>query len=84
MEKMDKKFLVLVGKKVIESIISVKVWVIFSYLIISAILLWYGKMGGGDFATSNGAIISIVFALREGFKVAKVKSMNGDAKDLMV
>jgi len=74
---MDKKFWSLVGKKVIETIISVKVIVIFSYMILSGILAWYGKMDGSDFATSNGAIISIVFALREGFKISKIKALNG-------
>ena len=54
---LNKQFWILVFKKIIESMISVKVIVIFSYLIISAYLLWHGKMSGSDFATSNGAII---------------------------
>jgi hypothetical protein len=78
---MDKKFWSLVGKKVIETIISVKVIVIFSYMILSGILVWYDKMTGTDFATSNGAIISIVFALREGFKISKIKSLNGNGSE---
>jgi len=72
-------------KKVVENFISVKACVIFTYLFISAILLWYGKMESTDFATSNGAIISVVFALREGFKVAKIKRTNSEeAKEKMM
>ena len=75
-----KDFWIEVLKKIVESAISVKVIVIFSYLIISTFLLWHGKMSGGDFATSNGAIISIVFALREGFKVAKIKRTESESE----
>ena len=78
---MNKDFWTLVGKKIIETIISVKVLVIFSYMLITAILVWYGKMSGGDFATSNAAIISIVFALREGFKISKLKKLNGSSSE---
>ena len=78
---LNKQFWILVFKKIIESMISVKVIVIFSYLIISAYLLWHGKMSGSDFATSNGAIISVVFALREGFKVSKIKALNGSGSE---
>jgi hypothetical protein len=64
--------------KLVENILSIKVAVIFSYMILSFILLWYNKLTSTDFATSNGAIISVVFALREGFKVAKIKRITNE------
>jgi len=66
-------------RKLFENLVSVKVWTIFLLLFISSVLCWKGKISSGDFVTANTTVISIVFGLREGFKVAKVKS-NPDEK----
>jgi len=71
---MNKLFWINVGKKVIETIISVKVWIIFSLLIISTYLLINGFLDGKTWAAINGGVISTIVGLREAFKVAKVKS----------
>jgi len=83
----DKEFWNLCFIKVIETLLSVKVWVIFSFLAISTYLCIHGFVESGHWATSNASIISVVFALREGFKTAKVKNntelekmKNGDPK----
>lgn len=60
--------------KIIETIISVKIQVIFTLLIVSTIMLWNDKLSGDVWGTVNAAVISTVFALREGFKVSKVNS----------
>ncbi len=80
---MDKKFWIKVVKKAVENLISVKVWIMFSYLIVSTILLVYGFIDGTMWVASNGGIISTVMAVREAFKVAKVKSED-DTKDMVI
>ena len=76
-------FWIRVSKKIIENLISVKVWIMFSYLAVSTILLVYGFIDGTMWVASNGGIISTVVACREAFKVAKVKSSD-DTKDMVV
>jgi len=80
---MDKKFWVKVGKKIVENLISVKVWVMFSYLSVSTILLAYGLLTAVVWGSTNAGIISTVCAMREAFKVAKVKS-DDDSNDMVV
>ncbi len=78
---MDKKFWADTGKKIIEIFISVKVLTIAALLITSTKLVMLNLMTGGEWAAVNGGVISTVYALREGFKIAKVKS-DDDSKDL--
>lgn len=68
--------------KLIENVLSVKVWVLLLTMGLSFILCWSGKMTGAEFAGLNGGVVSTVFALREGFKVSKIK--HTDDKDIMV
>jgi len=72
-----------VFEKLVENFCSVKVQVIFSLLIISTYALWEGKLSGDVWAGVNGGVISTVFAMREAFKVAKVKSPDEDTKNMM-
>jgi hypothetical protein len=67
-------------RKLFENFVSVKVWVIFLLLFVSAVLCYKGKVSSEGFVSVNGTVISIVFGLREGFKVAKVKNGNGEEK----
>ncbi len=80
---MDKKFWIKAGRKLVENLLSVKVWIMFSYLIVSTLLLVYGFIDGTIWAASNGGIISTVCAIREAMKVAKIKS-NDSTEDMMV
>ena len=80
---MDKTYWTRVGKKLIENLLSVKVWIMFSYLTVSTVLLVHGFIDGTMWVASNGGIISTVIACREAFKVAKVKS-DDDTTDLIV
>jgi len=73
-----------VGKKIIETIISVKVLTIAALMATSTKLVLLGFMTGGEWATVNGSIISIVFALREGFKITRVNANNGDSEKINV
>ena len=83
---MDKEFWSSAGVKLVENLLSVKVWTIFALLFISAFLVWYGKMSGDVFAAVNGGVISTVYALREGFKITKIKALkdSADIKDVKV
>lgn len=69
----DKTFWLLALEKLTENFLSVKVWTIFVYMYVTAYLCYTGHMTGTDFATSNGSIISVVYALRESFKTIKVR-----------
>jgi hypothetical protein len=81
----DKKesFWVIAGKKLVENMLSVKVWVIFSLLGVSTKLVLMSLMSADVWAAVNGGVISTVFAMREAFKVAKVKS-DDDSSNMMV
>lgn len=80
---MDKKFWIKVGRKLVENLLSVKVWVMFSYLAVSTTLLCYGLLTPLIWGSTNGGIISSVLAIREALKVAKIKS-DDDTSDMMV
>jgi hypothetical protein len=70
------------GVKFVENVLSVKVWIIFIYMMLSLFMVHKDKMTGEIFATSNGSVISIVLALREGFKTQKIKAIaNGSSED---
>jgi len=72
-------------QKLVENLISVKVWTIFLLLGVSAFLCYGGKISGGEFVTLNGSVIATVYALREAFKVAKIKKLNnGEVKNINV
>ena len=80
---MGKEFWSKAGVKLIETILSVKVWTIAAFLSVSTVALYNGKIDGTTWSAVNGGIISAVFAMREAFKVAKVKS-DKDSDKLMV
>lgn len=72
MEILNKKFWDGVLVKLIETSISVKVWTIFSVLLISTFLLINGYISDTIWGSVNSGIIATVFALRESFKIARV------------
>jgi hypothetical protein len=72
----DKTFWLLAIEKMTENLLSVKVWTIFAFMLVSAHLCFTGHLSGSDFATSNGSIISVVYALRESFKTIKLRQTN--------
>jgi hypothetical protein len=80
---MNKKFWEKAGVKLIENLLSVKVWIIASFLIVSTKLLLIGLIDGTVWASVNGGVISSVLAVREALKVAKVKS-DDDTTNMMV
>lgn len=71
---LDKDFKVNAIKKFISLMLSIKVWTIFILMGLTTLMVFYGKMTGGEFAAVNGGVISTVFGLREGFKIAVVNS----------
>jgi len=75
------KWWILVGKKVVETAISVKVLTITALMIVSTVLVWHGKVSGGEWAAVNGGVISTVYALREGFKIARLKKNGGQDRE---
>ena len=72
--KLDNNFKIDVKKKLIETLLSVKVWCILGVLISSSIFLAIDKLSGAQWATMNGSVISTIMAVREAFKVAKVRT----------
>ncbi len=76
-------------QKFIENLVSVKVWIVFGALLLSSFFLWQGLIADIDFkgiftvwASFNGGVITTVCALREVFKVSKIKSKD-DSSNLM-
>ncbi|KKM86041.1 hypothetical protein LCGC14_1283050 [marine sediment metagenome] len=80
---MDKQYWIRVGKKLVENLLSIKVWVIFIFLIVSTKLLMMGLLTAVVWGSVNGGVISSVLAVREAMKVAKIKS-DDDTEDMMV
>ncbi|MGD2072724.1 MAG: hypothetical protein PVG65_04470 [Candidatus Thorarchaeota archaeon] len=82
---MNKKpFCVRAWRKFIENCLSVKVWIIFGYMVLCYKLVLMGKMTGITFAETNAAVIGVVLAVREGIKIAKIKkSKNSEHKNIM-
>lgn len=76
------KYFSLVGKKVLETLLSVKVWTIAAVLVISTIMVYDGKVGGNAWASINGSVIATVFALREGFKIRRIKTKTEENKEI--
>lgn len=77
---MDREFWTRVGIKLIENVISVKVWIIAAFLIVSTKLLIMGFLTAVVWGSVNGGIIASVLAVREALKVAKVKSKDDTTK----
>ncbi|KKL04770.1 hypothetical protein LCGC14_2612740 [marine sediment metagenome] len=80
---MDKNFWKKAGVKFVENLLSVKVWIIAAFLIVSTKLLIMGLLTGVVWGSVNGGVISSVFAMREALKVAKVKS-DDNTTDMMI
>ena len=77
-----KEFAIKAFKKFTENLLSIKVWVIFVYVFSSLYLVVNGFMTGETFATSSGAVISVVLAIREGIKVRRISAAsNGATKE---
>jgi len=78
-------------QKLIENLLSVKVWILGGGMIISSIMVWH--IAGleevkaetlvslfSDWCAYNGGTVTAVIGLREAFKVAKIKNGNGKEK----
>ena len=84
---LSKNFITKSKEKFIENILSIKVWVIFIFLLVSSLFLYIGLLDGSVWAGANGGVISTVIALREAFKVAKVRTpkvVAGNDEGMMV
>lgn len=62
--------------RVFEMITSVKVLIIFITLWVSTDMLTHGFMNGETWASMNGGIIATVCAMREAFKVQKIRELS--------
>lgn len=70
--------------KIIDNLLSVKVWVIVGVLSLSAKMVYDGVMTGGEFVTLNCSLTVVAIGMREVFKVNKIRvmSLNGEAKNI--
>ncbi len=79
-------------QKLVENLLSVKVWILGGGMIISSIMVWH--IAGleevkaetlvslfSDWCAYNGGTVTAVLGLREAFKVAKIKNGNGKEKN---
>ena len=80
---MKENFWLTSAKKLVRNLLSLKVWIIFALLITSTKLLVMGLMTGAEWAAVNGGTITTICAMREAFKVAKVKS-DDNSEDIMI
>lgn len=69
-------FNTLAKQKLIENILSIKVWIIFAILGISTWLVLVGIITGTLWVTANSGTITAIVGLREAFKVTKIKTDN--------
>lgn len=71
--------------KVIENLVSVKVWGLACFTTISTIMVFTGYLYGSDWIQGNGTVYSIIYGMREVFKTAKIKRLSKNAaKNTMV
>jgi len=76
-----------VKKKLIETLLSVKVWCLLGILTTSSVFLAIDKLTGTQWATMNGSVISTIMAVREAFKVAKIRTPDtviGKERDIII
>ena len=66
--------------KIVETLTSVKVWVLFATFAFCACGLWWGLLVGDNVATILVGVITPVVVMREGFKISKIW---GTAKAIM-
>ena len=76
-------------QKLIENLLSVKVWILGGGIIISSLMVWHIASLPevkaetlvslfSDWCAYNGGTVTAVIGLREAFKVAKIKNGNGN------
>jgi hypothetical protein len=85
---MDREYIELLIRKILETLLSVKVWIIFGVLWLSTWLLTHVGVNGQSYingqvwGTVNASVISVVVALREGFKISRIRKQNeGEVED---
>jgi hypothetical protein len=77
-------------QKLVENVLSIKVWVLTGNALISAWLVWKFQtpetIGSlfNDWCAFNGGVVTAIIGMREAFKVSKVRNGNGNGKDVMV
>ena len=73
-----------VAMKIIDNLLSVKVWIIIGIFALTTKLLIGDHINGGEFVTINVSLTGIAVAMREVFKVNKVRAMslNGESKHI--
>lgn len=70
-------------RKLVENVLSVKVWFVMSVLGVSTGLILIGKMSGNEWSMVNGGVISTICAIREAFKIEKIASDSENNSDVM-
>lgn len=59
--------------KIVESLISVKVWGLIAITVLSSMFLVKGYLDGGNWVAINGTIYGIIYGMREIFKISRIK-----------
>lgn len=88
----QKEWWVRAYQKLIENMLSVKVWILGGGIILSSVMVWH--IAGleevepetlvslfSDWCAYNGGVVTAVLGLREAFKVAKLNGNGEEKKD---
>ena len=72
--KLDKEYWGDVVGKLVDNLLSIKWWMICLVFLGTGKLLMLGLLTGGEFITINTSLLGIVMAMREIFKISRIKS----------
>jgi len=73
---LSKEYLFAVFTKLVDNLLSVKVWVIIGVLALTAKMVYDQQLSGGEFVTINTSLTSIAIGMREVFKVNRVRALS--------
>ena len=79
----EKDFMELAFEKLINNLLSVKVWILLLNYGMATFLCWNDKITGTQWATAVATVTSTIIGMREIFKVAKVRS-NDDTSNMQI
>jgi len=74
----SKLYWIAVGKRIIDLCLSFKVLISAAIIVVSSVALFSGQMDGVTWAALNGAFITAVVSVREGFKVARIRALESN------
>lgn len=59
--------------KIVETLVSVKVWGLIGTMLASSYMLANGHITGDNWTTINSTVFGIIYAMREQFKISRLR-----------